>query len=104
MYVPSSKPTSILPVPSSVTTTSDHATIVCRNCRDNHHIRDCTAECRGYCPRNAPSHNPRDRPAYLAKRTNAKAKEKSNAQVRPPSVVFDSGASDIYLNSTFRDQ
>ena len=105
--VPSSKPASILPVPSSVTTTSDqrayHATIECRNCKDNHHIRDCTAECRGYCPRNAPSHYPRDCPAYLAKRTNAKAKGKSNAQVSPPSVVIDSGASDIYLNSAFRD-
>ncbi len=66
---------------------------MCRYCKDNHHIRDCTAECRGYCPRNSPSHYPRDCPAYLAKRTNAKAKGKSNAQVSPPSVVIDSGAS-----------
>ena len=77
---------------------------MCRYCKDNHNIRDCTAECRGYCPRNAPSHYPRDCPAYLAKRTNAKAKGKSTAQViRPPSVVIDSGASDIYLNASFRD-
>ncbi len=37
--VPSTKPASILPVPSSVTTASDqrayHAAIVCRNCKDN---------------------------------------------------------------------
>jgi hypothetical protein len=43
------------------------ATLTCFNCKEAHHIRDCTAECKGACPRNSASHVPRDCPAILRK-------------------------------------
>jgi len=38
---------------------------ICRNCEQNHNIRDCTKECKGSCPRSYKSHTPKDCPARL---------------------------------------
>jgi hypothetical protein len=38
---------------------------ICRNCEENHNIRDCTKECNGSCPRSYKSHIPKDCPARL---------------------------------------
>ena len=38
---------------------------ICRNCEENHNIRNCTKECNGSCPRNYQSHVPKDCPARL---------------------------------------
>ena len=38
---------------------------ICRNCEENHNIRDCTKECKGSCPRSYKSHIPKDCPARL---------------------------------------
>ena len=38
---------------------------ICRNCEENHNIRDCTKECNGSCPRSYKSHVPKDCPARL---------------------------------------
>ena len=43
------------------------ANLTCFNCKEAHHIRDCTAECKGACPRNSASHVLRDCPAFLRK-------------------------------------
>jgi hypothetical protein len=37
----------------------------CRNCEENHNIRDCTKECKGSCPRSYKSHIPKNCPARL---------------------------------------
>ena len=38
---------------------------ICRNCEENHTIRDCTKECNGSCPRSYKSHIPKECPARL---------------------------------------
>ena len=38
---------------------------ICRNCEENHNIRDCTKECNGSCPRSYKSHIPKECPARL---------------------------------------
>ena len=38
---------------------------ICRNCEENHNIRDCTKECNGSCPRIYKSHIPKECPARL---------------------------------------
>jgi hypothetical protein len=38
---------------------------ICRNCEENHNIRDCTKECNGSCPRSYKSHVPKECPARL---------------------------------------
>ena len=46
---------------------ANSASLTCFNCKESHHIRDCTAECKGACPRNSAAHIPRDCPAFLRK-------------------------------------
>jgi hypothetical protein len=38
---------------------------ICRNCEENHNIRDCTKECKGSCPRSYKSHVPKECPSRL---------------------------------------
>ena len=72
------------------------ANLTCFNCKEAHHIRDCTAECKGACPRNSASHVPRDCPAFLRKQKPAAH------QVSAAVMTIDSGASDFFVNSSFR--
>lgn len=73
---------------------ANSANLTCFNCKENHHIRDCTVECKGACPRNSASHLPRDCPAFLRK-------QKPANQVSAV-MTIDSGASDFFVNSSFR--
>ena len=58
------------------------------------YLRDCSVECKGACPLNSASHLPRDCPAFLRK-------QKPANQVSAV-MTIDSGASDFFVNSSFR--